>query len=238
MIYYIGIDDTDALNTRGTGFIAGLVAEKLVYDGLGQVLGITRHQLKVSEKILFTSKNNSLCIVLQSKSTDLLQELKVICGALLLKEREKGSNPGLCIANEEALSKAVKKFGVMAKEEVLCKEDAHALSQKNNICLTSHGGNGKGVIGALAAVGLRASGNDGRFVWLKGIREMQGIYSIAQILDISGIRSIKENMGRELGHMNKINVGTSLRPLLINGLPTILVEKENEHNSLWRVVDR
>ena len=31
-----------------------------------------------------------------------------------------------------------------------------------------------GVIGALAAVGLRRGGHDGRFIWLEGVRELQG----------------------------------------------------------------
>ena len=36
-------------------------------------------------------------------------------------------------------------------------------SEKANIHLSEHGGKGIGVIGALAGVGLRMSGNDGRF---------------------------------------------------------------------------
>ena len=40
------------------------------------------------------------------------------------------------------------------------------------ICLRALGGTGQGIIGALGSVGLRAGGNEGRFLDLPGLREL------------------------------------------------------------------
>ena len=45
---------------------------------------------------------------------------------------------------------------------MLGKRDAYELARRLGVHLSEHGGTGGGVIGALAAVGLRLSGNDGR----------------------------------------------------------------------------
>ena len=58
------------------------------------------------------------------------------------------------------------------------------MALKNNIILEGLTGNNDGVIGALAAIGLRYSGNDGRFVSVKGkeLREINGIFTKTEIL--------------------------------------------------------
>ena len=46
-IVYIGLDDTDVIGSRGTGRVARALADLLVGAGLGDSLGVTRHQLLV-----------------------------------------------------------------------------------------------------------------------------------------------------------------------------------------------
>ncbi|EUA24672.1 hypothetical protein I552_3211 [Mycobacterium xenopi 3993] len=59
-------------------------------------------------------------------------------------------------------------FGRRAKREVLCTNQAHELAAGLGVHLSGHGGSCDGVIGALAAVGLHLSGNDGLFITLPG----------------------------------------------------------------------
>ena len=54
-------------------------------------------------------------------------------------------------------------FGRRAKSEVLEKSAAYAIANDLGIHLSEHGGDGQGIVGALAGVGLRLTGNDGRF---------------------------------------------------------------------------
>jgi hypothetical protein len=85
--------------------------------------------------------------------------------SFLRNESAIGSDPGLCVAvsdcrlNREALIA----FGTSAKQTILTKKNAYELAQDLGIHLSEHGGTGGGVIGALAAIGLRLQGNDGRF---------------------------------------------------------------------------
>ncbi len=54
-VWLIGIDDTDNLESRGTGFRARQLAQQLQQRGLARLRGVTRHQLFVSPEIPYTS---------------------------------------------------------------------------------------------------------------------------------------------------------------------------------------
>ena len=59
----IGIDDTDNLESRGTGHLARQLGLGLEAAGLCRLKNIVRHQLLVSPKIPYTSHNSSASIV-------------------------------------------------------------------------------------------------------------------------------------------------------------------------------
>ena len=50
-LVYIGIDDTDNLETRGTGFRARQLIERLQDAGLVSGIAVTRHQLLVDDRV-------------------------------------------------------------------------------------------------------------------------------------------------------------------------------------------
>ena len=58
------------------------------------------------------------------------------------------------------------------------------LRTAHGLCLRALGGNGDGVIGALAGVGLRADGNEGRFLDLPGLRMLADIVEIRELTKI------------------------------------------------------
>ncbi|MDO4582378.1 MAG: hypothetical protein Q4B96_07340 [Bacillota bacterium] len=73
------------------------------------------------------------------------------------------ANPGLCVVEIERLEQPQKliDFGRRACMTLLTKEDAYAaVSGEPHVHLSEHGGDGRGVIGALAACGLRLAGED------------------------------------------------------------------------------
>ena len=59
---FIGLDDTDTLESRGTGHLARQIAAALASDHT--LLGVTRHQLLVDPRVPCTRNNSCAAIVL------------------------------------------------------------------------------------------------------------------------------------------------------------------------------
>lgn len=158
----ICIDDTDNLDSIGTGALLGSMCEEMHKKGFGNAGFITRHQLFIHEDIPYTSHNSSMCC--KFETTDVSEVLKFAKDYLKANSAE-GSDPGLCIYEFKGKDPCfLKEFGLKAKEEIVTKEEAYALAKMypNEIYLSEHGGDGIGVIGAIAGVGLRLTGMDGR----------------------------------------------------------------------------
>src|SRR5512145_396199 len=97
MRYLIGIDDTDNLESRGTGHRVRQMADYLVEIGLVLPLGITRHQLLVDPQIPYTSHNSSACLSVETDEKR-IGTLWEACRDYLLAECAPGSDAGLCLA--------------------------------------------------------------------------------------------------------------------------------------------
>ena len=173
------VDDTDDLTKRtSTGAVCGAIAQVMMTEfGARIEFGITRHQLLLDPSVPYTSHNSSMCFTAHLLASDgvgktvqllvgkAVEQLAALCA--------ESADPGLCIcpvpADGEdpdwpAHLRALEEFGRSAQERVLTKDDAYALARTvPGLSLSEHGGTGDGVIGALAGVGLRLSGNDGRF---------------------------------------------------------------------------
>ncbi|SMC58728.1 tRNA(Ile2) 2-agmatinylcytidine synthetase [Desulfocicer vacuolatum DSM 3385] len=158
------IDDTDNLESRGTGQLSQLFAEAIEKKGWGNCTSISRHQLFVHEDIPYTSHNSSMCFKANIDGKTLQPLIDFMQKGLEI-ESAPGSDAGLCVAvdNEALDKKRLMAYGNKAKDTVLNKPMAYALAADLGIHLSEHGGTGDGIIGALAGVGLRLGGNDGRF---------------------------------------------------------------------------
>jgi len=160
----IAIDDTDSLESRGTGHLAQIMIERIEQMRWGICSRITRHQLFVHEDIPYTSHNSAMCFEAEIDKHR-YEDLVGFGMGFLETESEKGSDPGLCVVNmENGLNTDIlTAFGWRAKTEVLEKSAAYAIANDLGVHLSEHGGDGQGIVGALAGTGLRLTGNDGRF---------------------------------------------------------------------------
>jgi len=237
--YLIGIDDTDNPDSRGTGFRARQLGMRLAEAGLGQLLGITRHQLFVHPDIPYTSHNSSACLSLQADAAP-AEALQDFCRDYLAAESADGSDAGLCIAPYENISKAIMKWGAKAKKEVLFLQDATELAKDHKLYLEGFTGTLIGQIGALAAVGLRKSGNDGRFIWLQGARELRdfdaGVYTANELIWETGIEFVQTLDGTLVPGRDKIACNGWTRPVLLNNSAVLLVEKINFADYGWKTI--
>jgi len=221
-MFFIGLDDTDNLESRGTGHLAREIASALAADY--PLLGVTRHQLLLDDRVPCTRNNSCAAITLDVDgdvdSAALLERVR----ALMLADYQPGSDPGLCIAH--AVPDAVGEFGRRAQREIVSQEEARTLATEHGLLLQGLGGDEDGVIGALAAVGLAATGEDGRYVLVGRSRELAGLQPVPALLS-AGIVSVQTADGQPVtGGMVQTD---RLRPARRGGLPIAVVEWAGDH---------
>jgi hypothetical protein len=236
-IVLIGIDDTDVIDSTGTGRMARELTGYLVQLGMGSPLGVTRHQLLVDERIPYTSHNSSLCTGLLTDRP--VAEFRQPCIDFLKANFREGSDPGLCICRPEDLKEEVIDFGLKAQKEVLTKKQAAALAAEKDIFLAELGGTGGGIIGALAGAALRAEGNSGRYVDLPGIRSIEGTVSVSELLARTDIDSVQNEQGALLGKDSLVDSRDWVRPSLVKGKPVLRVRLKSPDNGdkIWTSVE-
>ena len=234
MKYLIGIDDTDNLNSRGTGFVVRELARRLKEARIAEPHCVSRHQLYFHPDIPYTSHNSSACLEVDSDKHD---ELKTFCRNYLLEVAAEGSDAGLCMVAFDAVSDEQIQWGLRAKKEILTQHAARDLAARNNVFLEGLTGTRDGIIGSLAACGLRKFGNDGRILMLAAdFRAFHGTVSAAEICTNFHIRKIFDIFDAPIPPDAVISLAEGWKPVLKNGMYTLIVEKDGEHT--WKSISK
>lgn len=233
----LGIDDTDVLGHKpGTGRLARDLGAHLAGAGV-RPAAVLRHQLLVDPRIPYTSHNSPACVILEVETERQIEPIFEAAAAWVAARAARGSDPGICLASEDAVDPAVVAWGLRAGGEVLARQAALALAAATGTRLRELGGTGDGVIGALAAVGLTRWGNAGRFLELSGgLRDFGEVVSAATLLE-RGITPVSAaRNGEPVPPAARIRTGDWVRPRLIGGRPVLLVEPGDDGD--WRCFDR
>jgi hypothetical protein len=234
--FLLGLDDTDVIGQKpGTGRLARDLGAYLQRLELARLVGVVRHQLLVDPRIPYTSHNSPACLVMRAAASA-GQEIFDVAGGYIVTRCAPGSDPGLCVAEQEKVGAEVVRFGQRASSEVVSKFEATAVARGRQLILEELGGTGDGIIGALAAVGLTAAGNAGRFLeWHGGLRDLSERVAAAE-LRRRGIEILCIARDGEVVPSNAmITTGDWVRPRLLLGRPVLLVERTDGE---WRCFDR
>jgi tRNA(Ile2) C34 agmatinyltransferase TiaS len=219
---FVGLDDTDNAESRGTGHLARMIAAELAPTY--RVQGVTRHQLLVDPRVPYTRNNSSATIVLAGNGDIDLSTLADRVSELILGDLQPGSDPGLCVAGP--VPAAVVEFGRRAQRQVVTQAEARQLAAAHDITLLGLGGSQDGVIGALASVGLAASGEDGRYVLVGRSRELGGMQPV-EVLLRSGITAVQTLQGEPV--TTGLVAVEKLRPARRGGEAIAVVEWAGDH---------
>lgn len=243
------VDDTDDVTkATSTGEIAGLMVDEACAMGGFVRLGITRHQLLLRDDVPYTSHNSSMAFEL-AMPLGSCDEFRRRAIEVIEANRADASDPGLCIARipctedggaqgacRRALD-ALAAFGNRAKMEFCSKESAYGLARSIPwVTLSEHGGDGAGVVGALAGVGLRLGGNDGRFRGKWDFARLcedipaPDVGSVAALLSrrLNGAVSLIDFEGRPLDGSIPFVAEREGKPILRNGALTVVCEVGRE----------
>lgn len=225
----ISIDDTDNLESPGSGTLAENMAMALQAKGLAECGDISRHQLLVHDAIPYTSGNSAMCFPARS----LAGGLDAIIGFgqdFLQREAAAGSDPGLCVVhNDGRLDKdALIAFGQNAKKSIVSKDAAYHLAAGLGVHLSEHGGTGGGIIGALAAIGLRLHGSDGRLRGWHRLGNPGDRTTPADLCTHPGIDAVVSETGERLGDNTPIVFSDeTIKTVLLEGLRVVPVTRSS-----------
>jgi len=229
---YIGLDDTDILGTPGTGQLARGIAAMLAEDY--KILGVIRQQLFYDPRVPFTKNNSSACIIItnglpggaadESLALAISEKVRVFMQARF----QPGSDPGLCVS--AVAPPAFTVFGRRAQRELVTQTEARALAAEYRVPLEGLGGTEDGVIGALAAVGLTASGEDGRYILVGHSRELTGLQPVEALLE-AGIGVVQTAEGVPVSE--GLVLTDRLRPARRQGQAVAVVTWSEEQGGYW-----
>ena len=220
----VSIDDTDNLESPGTGALASRIAADLERNCWGKSSFVTRHQLLVHPDIPYTSHNSAMCFSAKIEA-DCLEKVISYAAEFLARESAVGSDPGLCVAVLDHLpqSNELILYGQTAKTSVLTKESAYELALRTGVHLSEHGGTGQGVIGALAGIGLRLSGNDGRLKGQLAFELPGGVVSVAALCGRDDVDEVRALEGGSVDSRERVLLGDKAKTVLLDGKAVLLV---------------
>jgi hypothetical protein len=119
-------------------------------------------------------------------------------------------------------------------------DEARALARAHRVHLEGFGGTEDGVIGALAAVGLLAAGDDGRVVHLAGWEwpdNFAGPQPVAAVR-ARGVDEVRDGESDARVESGTVDVGKHLRPSYRGGRVVLFVERvgafEGGGQPYWR----
>lgn len=242
MDIYLSIDDTDNLDSPGSGQLTEVLANELQRLGMASACStISRHQLFVHQDIPYTSHNSAMCFsgtISENHLADIIHFAK----QFLKNSSAPGSDPGLCVAAEEQFSdpESIISFGLKAKQMVVTKQEAYSLAEKSGVHLSEHGGTGDGIVGALAGVGLRLHGNDGRIRgWLKPGKAGQST-SPGKLCSHPLVDDVVDDYGVVLPESARVTlVEDTVKTVLMDHRQIIPVTRDNSENSPgWTTLTR
>ena len=228
----IGIDDTDNQESRGTGHLARLLCRECQQRGMKQ-FGVTRHQFFLDPRIPYTSHNSGACIALHCEQGIAAAEFAF---DFVSEHAAAGSDPGLCLAQFDAVNEQVINLSQAATGQIVTMEQAFAAARSASVCLRGLGGSCLGVIGALGSVGLRADGNEGRFIDLPGLRDLPERVAAHTFQEMQIQLQYKCN-GRTPQPEDMYDTLGWVRPRLTDGKPVLFVEWSNDKDA-WIPLDR
>ena len=218
-LIYIGIDDTDTTESRGTGKLARSIAQELAHKY--PVFGVTRHQLFVHPDIPFTSHNSCAVIHIQSPQS-VLNDIFEAAKKLMLADFIEGSDPGLATAETKQVNPAAVAFSQDAKTLIVTQQRALNVAGNCGIRVEGLGGTNGGIIGAVAGIALACLQNDGRFLLKGRNRELTGIRSAEEVV-VAGIDQILTLQGKNVTE-GKIKIPKNATPSFIHGKAVLFVE--------------
>ena len=222
MIFYLGIDDTGPPGKNGTKATALALGLHLQARKFVRLLHVSAHALVTAGEIPNANHTHAYCLTLEGEAQR-LREIDMESRVYLMHNSAAGANPGFALAPRDRVNERILNWGKACQMMTLERREALALARSQGFTAAGFTGSGIGVIGALAAVGLRASVTDGWVTWLPGLPDLKGVMTFSEILHISTFDYVKSLRGKTPEFSDRIQLGDQVMPLLYNDRTLLLL---------------
>ena len=224
MIFYIGLDDTGKPGQTGTGELALALGLRVLSLSLARLLHISMHPLlSPCEDLPGCSLNQAFCLTFDGDAIR-FRELELESRVFVNRNFQAGSRPGLALARQDQVSERILNYAKACRMMPMLRSDAQQLARENGITLTAFSGDGRGTIGALAAIGWRRQGNDGAITWMPGLAKLKGVMTLTGILQDCTFDLVRTVRGKTPFFEDRIQLGEGVTPLLKNDRTLLLLE--------------
>jgi tRNA(Ile2)-agmatinylcytidine synthase len=146
---YVGMDDTDSKLGMCTTYLAAVLAERLRPFGVHGYPRLIRLNPNIKYK---TRGNAALCIILESGPAEEVERIAVRAVEEYARFEDENTNPGVVI-HEGEVPGDVREFALRVVRDVVDIPEAMQLAKRHGMRVRRFK-NGRGVIGALASIGL------------------------------------------------------------------------------------
>jgi tRNA(Ile2) C34 agmatinyltransferase TiaS len=236
MKIFVGIDDSRQLDGYKAGETASLLCQAIDGNSWGKSAIPSRHRLYFHTDIACKKHNTARCFSADLKEQYLEEFIEYSC-KMIKSNLSPDCNTGLAIAVPELMENTddLIEYAYRVKEGIVSKDEALKFAKKPGLYLFELSGSGKGIIGALAAAGLRSTGNDGQFRGkLKLGTEEYYIASVREIIEKTYVEQVKNMDFENLDDGENVRMGEKVKVVLLDNQYTLMVFPTDIEHPKWQ----
>lgn len=236
MKIYVALDDSRQLDGGKAGQTASLLGKYIEARGWGQSAIPSRHRLYPHPETGCKKHNTARSFAADIDGKNLNEFIDYAC-QLVKSTGTPDSNAGLAIAVPELMDNPDEliQYAYRVKEEMVDKAEAMELAARPGLHVFEINGSGNGVIGALAAVGLRMTGNDGQFRGKLQVGSGEDyIASVKEIVDNTYVEQVKNMDYENISDFEYVRMGEKVKVVLLDHKYTLMVFPTDIEHPKWQ----
>ncbi len=154
MFLRVGLDDTDSNKGMCTTYVMARIIDEVVNKGFGRLIGHPR-LIRLNPTCPYKTRGNAaLAVLFETRHSEDIKEIAIKFTEELAEMEEDATDPGLVFYKGEEVPNEIAQFSDRAVREMVGLKEALFLIKKYGIEYRKFK-EGKGLIGALAAIGNR-----------------------------------------------------------------------------------
>lgn len=236
MKIYVALDDSRQLDGGKAGETVSLLGKYIEAKGWGRSAIPSRHRLYPNPATGCKKHNTARSLAADINEQYLNEFIDYAC-ELIKSTGTRDSNAGLAIAVPELMEtpNELIEYAYRVKEGLVNKNETLELATRPGLYVFELNGTGKGIIGALAAAGLRMTGNDGQFRGKLQVGTGEDyIASVKEIVEQTFVEQVKSMDFENVSDIEFVRMGEKVKVVLLDDKYTLMVFPTELEHPKWQ----